>query len=247
MAGELWAIAIEGHPLDLEDLRRQYPPPSPIQVTNVNVSSALTITALLADEFRTLTDASELYAGARRIATRMSGILFARDPCRSCITVGSVYHWTDHGQWESAPILAEGRATIRAIGRVRAYADVRNPDGSLQADPPPAEPRWLKDAEDEDAVADVLQLLSGEADWSVLYMAFERMRDNINRTNGSIPRSYAFMGWTHTDHFQQSATVYRHSRAKWPPGYDMQHAMSLTDARRLVSSLLRAWLEWRCR
>ena len=233
--------------IDLEDLTRQYPPPNEIRVMKVSVSSDLIVTALLADDFHQLTNATEVHGIAQLIVTRMSGILFARDAERSITRLGSVYRRTEDEQWELAPVVHEGRGIAAGTARVRAYAEVLSPDGSLQAAPPPEEPKWLRDAEDEDAVADVLQLLSGESDWFIIYMAFERMRDNINRIHGSQPKDYAFVGWPDTSHFRQSAMVYRHSRAKWPPGYDLQNAMSLSDAHMLVSHLLKSWLEWRCR
>lgn len=261
MGNDRWAVTVEGDLIDLEDLTRQYPPPNEIRVMKVSVSSDLIVTALLADDFHQLTNATEVHGIAQLIVTRMSGILFARDAERSIIRLGSVYRRTEDEQWELAPVVHEGRGIAAGTARVRAYAEVLSPDGSLQAAPPPEEPKWLRDAEDEDAVADVLQLLSGESGWFILYMAFERMRDNINRIHGSArprsaprtsrrsskPKDYAFVGWPDTSHFRKSAMVYRHSKPKWPEGYDLQNAMSLSDAHMLVSHLLKSWLEWRCR
>ena len=42
------------------------------------------------------------------------------------------------------------------------------------------------------------------------------------------------LGVADTNHFRQSAQVYRHSKAKWPPGYSMANAMKVSEAREFV-------------
>jgi len=76
--------------IDLEDLTRQYPPPNEIRVMKVSMSSDLIVTALLADDFHQLTNATEVHGIAQLIVTRMSGILFARDAERSITRLGSL-------------------------------------------------------------------------------------------------------------------------------------------------------------
>ena len=91
-----------------------------------------------------------------------------------------------------------------------------------------------------------MTFLRGEPDWFDLYKAFELMRDDINSKLGQ--NKYGQMGWPDkktADEFSESAQVYRHSRAKWPEGYDLSTAMKSDEAREFIQSLARTWLGWR--
>jgi hypothetical protein len=104
---------------------------------------------------------------------------------------------------------------------------------------------WMTEATRDDTLADVLTFLRGEPDWFDLYKAFELMRDDINSKLGQ--NEYEQMGWPDkktVDVFSESAQVYRHSRAKWPEGYDLITAMKSDEARGGTRSGWRAMKLW---
>jgi hypothetical protein len=78
-----------------------------------------------------------------------------------------------------------------------------------------------------------------------LYKSFELMRDDINSKLGQ--NKYEQMGWPDkktVDVFSESAQVHRHSRAKWPEGYDLITTMKSDEAREFIQSLALTWLRW---
>src|SRR5262245_43641187 len=117
--------------------------------------------------------------------------------------------------------------------------------GPTVSNPPPPHMVWMTEATRDDTLADVLTFLRGEPGWFDLYKAFELMRDDINSKLGQ--NKYEQMGWPDkktVDVFSESAQVYRHSRAKWPEGYDLITAMKSDEAREFIQSLALAWLGW---
>lgn len=226
-----WAVVLEGDELDLKEARYLFNWQSDTQVCEIELRSEQVRTTVISTEFESLSDGREVHATAQHVVDLMNGLLFVADLQRAPLRVGSVYGRVNGGQWNGATYLSahfSGKARFQALPHL---------------DDAPPHPTWLCGAVADDVVADVLAFLRGDPDWFDLYNAFERMRADINSHVGK--GNSKKIGWPTTDHFTQSAQVYRHSQAKWPRGYNMANAMQIPEARAFVQSLTKAWLHWR--
>jgi len=233
-----WAVSLTGEKIDLSDALSLFGERGDVQVCRIMTRFGHEKIVLISNEFEGMSDHSRVQDAAERIVTLINGILFVDDAKRAPLQINGVHKRADDGQWlgaiQSAASIASGRSRVRAMASP--------PEGS----PPPRAPRetiWLREAAQDDIVADVLSFLRGEPGWFDLHNAFERMRSDINSQLGQ--NKEGAIGWPDTNHFRQSAQVYRHSKAKWPQGYSMANAMKISDAREFVQLLTRAWLGWR--
>jgi hypothetical protein len=233
-----WAVSLKGENIDVADARALFGQHGNVRVRTIQTFSGQEKTALISDDFENMSDEFQVHQAAERILALVNGILFVGDASRAPIQIDGVHRRAENGHWLGAAQFAA--ATFKGRSHVRAEA-------SLSGDsPPPSAPRetiWLREATQNDIVADVLTFLRGEPDWFDLAKAFERMRSDINAQVGQHNEST--VGWPDTNHFRQSAQVYRHSKAKWPPGYSLANAMKVSEARDFVRTLTRAWLDWR--
>jgi hypothetical protein len=237
-----WAVALEGNELVLEEACLLFGRDGDVRVCRFPVSGSDTRVVLIAKKFENLADDGRVYELAKRIVDLVNGILFVEDPSRAPIRLqGVVHRRADNGQW--GVNIFVGSIDMNGGGRMRAALTVG--DG---VPPVPQQTVWLRQAmTDGDVLADVLTFLRGSPDWADLYKAFDQMQKDIGAQLGKRPASE--MGWPGTTnatfkHFKQSTQVYRHSRP-WPPGYDVETAMTLSEARKYVQGLARLWLNWR--
>jgi hypothetical protein len=247
LATARWAVALEGDPFDIEDARDLFAKHDEVQVRIIEVAPDRNPTVLLAKEFENLSSSSEVSEASRRIFDLLNGIMFVRDRVRKPVQPGAVYERREDGRWSAGTIFAK-LAAFEDRDRFYAAAVILQAPGSPPPSPAPPPPHmvWLTEATRDDTLADVLTFLRGEPDWFDLYKAFELMRDDINSKLGQ--NKYEQMGWPDkktVDVFSESAQVYRHSRAKWPEGYDLITAMKSDEAREFIQSLALAWLGWR--
>ena len=227
-----WAVVLQGDEWELDEARYLFGSKSEVRVCKAELPRTKRETVLLAREFENLSDAFQVHISAQRILALVNGILFIDDSARSPLRAHSVYGRADDGRWnDGAMYLGPVNAVLGARLRVRDTADA------------PPHTTWLSSAVSDDVVSDVLTFLRGDPDWFDLYKAFERMRDDINRSLGQ--GKLQVIGWPATDHFRQSAQVYRHSPSQWPLGYNMTNAMQTSEARVFVQELTRVWLRWR--
>lgn len=243
MSKPRWAVALEGERFDLEDARDAFGNGTSIKVADLQMPNRK-ITALLADELDGHDDAAAVNEAAERLIVLINGYLFARDADRRPLRAGAIYGRDADGRWATRAIFMSAGATFGRL-RARGYVVAVHADGTTTPSEPqlPPEVGWLSTTMDETAL-DILHMLRGEPEWFDLYMAFERMRDDLNRRLPKAATSAA-IGWPNTNHFSQSAQVHRHSRVKWPPRYDLRTAMPLREARVFVAQLVRSWLQWR--
>jgi hypothetical protein len=226
-----WAVALEGDAFDIEDARDLFAQSDDvIQVRIIEVAPDRNPTVLLAKEFESLTNSSEVFEASSRIFDFLNGIMFLRDVARKPLRPGAVHERQEDGRWSGGTQYA--KAVLAGRGRARASTEVlRGPDSSPQLPPPPPPHTiWMTEATQDDTLADVLTFLRGEPDWFDLYKAFELMRDDISRKLGQ--HKYEQMGWpakTKLDEFSESAQVHRHSRAKWER-FNLSTAMDFDKA-----------------
>jgi hypothetical protein len=231
--------------LDLEGLRNTFQTGS-IRVRQIEVPNSGAITALLADEFTSLTSGVEVQERAQRLVACLSGALLALGARRSAVGIGPVYEKADVDAWGAGTNYAS--AVIEVSLGVRANAHVVGPDG-LPKPETQQKPRlslWLAlvDAADSepDPVTDVLHALSRDLDWFDLWRAYELIRSERHRLNW--PRDQV-------DRFRQAATRHRHSASnakEWLEERgepEIKPEMRLSEARELITSLARAWLDWK--
>lgn len=241
-----WAVALEGDAFDIEDARDLFVQPEEVQVRVIEVAPDRNPTVLLAKDFESLSNHSEVFEASRRIFDFLNGIMFVRDLARKPLHPGAVHERREDGRWSAGTIFAQ-MAAFEDRDRFFAAAVVLQAPGSPPIPPPPPPPHiiWMTEATRDDTLADVLTFLRGKPDWFELYKAFELMREDINRKLGQ--HKYEQMGWPDKpklDEFSESAQVHRHSRVKWRR-FDLSTAMEFDKARELVQSLARTWLNWR--
>lgn len=238
-----WAVGLQGELFDLEDARELFGRSSSFCVAEIQVPNR-NITALIADEFDEYEAAATVNEAAQRLVTLINGYLFARDTDRSPLQASTIHSRDANGQWGPGTVFASVEVQAGRL-RARGHAVVVHADGTTSPDEHQVSPEivWLNTTMDDTAM-DVLHMLRGDPDWFDLFMAFERMRDDLNRR---LPKKSkpSVIGWPDTNHFSQSSQVYRHSRVKWTSGYNPETSMSLREAQAFVARLVRSWLQWR--
>jgi len=171
----------------------------------------------------------------------INGVLFLHDHARNPLQMGSVWQYRD-SKWHQIHTLTPQPIQLR----IKAHAPTIAISGVTTPAASPPERVWFNVALSDDVVADVLNYLRAKPDWFELYKAFERMRDDINRQLGGQHRQEQ-MGWpakADLDNFMESATVHRHSPAKWGR-INPTTAMKIEDATPFVVRLAQTWLKWR--
>lgn len=236
-----WACILCGDPYDLATARHHFGSGERFSIEKINLPSGKSATALLSPNFQMSVSSSSVYEQAGQIVATISGILFSLN-CRSqTLKIENIRERNATGDWGGAHFMI-GAGEIRFRGR---SSLMTNPDAD---DDQQAFPRLCASmAGRNQVVTDVLQIVSHHnRGWFGLYIAYERMRDDINKTL-SEQKATTLMGWPserEQSHFRQSSNVYRHSKSEWGR-YTPDTAMSLPEARQFVSDCLRIWLKWR--
>jgi hypothetical protein len=204
-----WAVRLDGEAFDLEDARELFGGGTEFHVCEIEVPGDLSPTVLMANEFDGLQNSTEVLDAAQRIVSLLNGILFVLDTGRKPLRVGAVRKRNDDGSWGSEML----HATMHAMGgrsRLKAHGAVLSTPGHPPSPPPPPPPpppheQWLREANTNDTLMDVLTYLRGEPDWFDLYKAFERMRDEINRKLGQHQEHK--IGWPDTAEVRRSIDI----------------------------------------
>jgi hypothetical protein len=224
-----WAIDLHGEPMDLGEAAYLFARDAEVCIRTGIVPTNSAATALVAKEFEPLLTPREVHSAGERIVDFLNGILFLDDPARQPITIGGVHERRPNGQWSTAIIVASAEMKLRG-GKVR--FGVKEKTSPQTA--------WMVAGLNDEIVADVLTYLRGHPDWFDLYKAYEAMRADVGDKSGPL--------WPdeHRD-FRRDAQLHRHSR-EWCERKKIKRtgSMELEEARTLVRSMARAWLEWKC-
>jgi hypothetical protein len=235
-----WAVALQGEPFDLEDARRLFEHDPKTRVCSIPCTGGDSI-ALVADEFKKLTDSSEVMGAAEQILERLNGILFVKDV--KALKLGAVHQQGVNGKWDNRTIFAAGFASGRA--RVVGHITVHGGQDPASRPPPPDHAVWMQESMSDDVVAELLKYLSGEPGWVEIYKAHELMKKDIEMSLGK--RNWQAMGWPAESVIKkltEDAQAVRHSSAG--PGIRKKATrMSLPEARALMQNLAGIWLAWR--
>lgn len=229
-----WALDLHGNPIDLSEAAHLFARDAQVCIGTGIVPTNPTGTVLVAREFEPLSTPREVHSAGERIVDFLNGILFLDDPARQPITIGGVHERRPNGQWSVAIICASAEITLRGVKARGVVAG--------QASPPPAQTAWMAAGLNDEVVADVLTYLRGRPDWFDLYKAYEAMRQDVGTRNQAGPN------WSQEHReFSRDAQLHRHSR-EWCERRKIKRtgAMELAEARALVRSMARAWLEWKC-
>jgi hypothetical protein len=236
--GRQWAVRLSGEMIDLREAAELFGCGRQI-VRDYALPESEAI-VLQADEFELLQDETEVYDAAERILVALNAVLYLEDPARRPLAISSVHKRSDGGNWSIAVFPKSASFRIRGV-------KARGQVGNLGAPPPPTpQSIWVQTGLNEEVVADVLSYLRGTPDWIALYKAYEAMNKDVNALKlgkGPVP------GWpsqTKISAFRREAQLHRHSKA-WcdANGITSTGAISFSDASTLVSSMIKAWLEWR--
>jgi hypothetical protein len=243
-----YAVGLEGHPFDLEQLRSAFDT-GPLQVREIDLPNRGGTTVLRAREFDALPSGVEVQESARRIVAQLNGALFAADADRSVVRMGAIYARSRDGIWGQGTTY--GSAAIEVGNdRTRATAVVVGADGvpRPETEQKPRQSSWIALAEadgpDPNSVVDVLHALAGDPDWFDLWRVYELICGDQR----------ALPNWPHDQvkWFTQTATRYRHSPShrhgrtatQWLEE-NGKPEMRLSEARRLMSTIAGTWLDWR--
>jgi hypothetical protein len=231
-----WVIELFGDPFNLEDARNLF------ETGKVRIETFEGFrTVLAADEFEGLVDVIDVRDAAKNMVDLINGALFLHDQDRKPLQQGSVWQYKD-SKWHQLSIFTPEPIQLR----VRSRAPFVSIDGVTAPRALPPERAWFDLGLSDDVVADVFNYLRAKPDWFELYKAFERMRDDINHQLGGQHKQEQ-MGWPtkgDLDKFTESATVHRHSPAKWGR-LNPATAMKLEDATLFIVRLAQIWLKWR--
>jgi hypothetical protein len=236
--GRRWAVGLSGETIDLFAAAELFG--GGRQIVRGDVLPQGEEIVLQADEFEPLQNATEVHNAAERILVALNAVLYLEDPARKPLAISSIHQRSDNGNW-NVTMFAES-ASFRLRG-----ARVRGQAGNLGAPPlPTPQSIWAQMGVSEDVVADALSYLRGTPDWIALYKAYEAMNKDVNaQKSGKGPVS----GWpsqAKISAFRREAQLHRHSKA-WcdANGITSASAIGFRDASALVSSMMKAWLEWR--
>jgi hypothetical protein len=231
-----WAVELRGDSVDLTEAADLLGKDNQVCVRSGVVTGSPDVTLLSAKEFEVLPTAAEVHSAGERILALLNGILYVQEEARKPIAPGGVRERLPNGQWSITMLVASATFTLRGV---KAGGVV-----SGQSTPPPREASWMTAGLDDDVVSDVLTYLRGQPDWFDLYKAFEAMNDDVGRRSTEL-------NWptvAERNEFKRDAQLHRHSR-EW---CERKHiawtgSMELAEARTLIRSMARAWLDRKCR
>jgi hypothetical protein len=141
-----WAVALEGEPFDLEDVRELFADLADIRICTINVSIDRNPTVLMAEAFEQLDDTMKVIEASKPLIDLINGILFVRETSRKPLRPGAVHERRGDGTWH--PGVIHARLEIMT-GRMRLSASavvLSAPGRGTPPLPPPQPPPhtiWL--------------------------------------------------------------------------------------------------------
>jgi hypothetical protein len=230
-----WAIDLQGDQIDLTESVTLFARDAEICIRTGIVSTNPAATVLVAREFEPLSTAEEVHTAGERIVDFLNGILFVQDPARKPISIGGIHERRPNGLWNVAILCASAHITLRGVKALGVVAG--------QHSPPPVQTAWMAAGLKDEVVADVLTYLRAQPDWFDLYKAYETMTKNTGRN----PTGLGWPSERQLSDFRKSAQLRRHSK-EWcvRQKLDWPGPIELPEARTLIRSMAKAWLDWKC-
>jgi hypothetical protein len=228
-----WVARVTGHEFDFSDWERILRRPFDPWCERIPRDGGV-IWALRSRSFDNLQSAGEVRESAIPLIERLNGALSVEASAEP-LKFDGVGRIEEEGGFHLT-VFAESHSRARAS--VTATAEVRGANGNPVPPPPPAESstqRWIKAAEENDDIADML-VFAGRADnWFDIYKALElaeklaggehKLRMRLGNTSNKYKR------------MKSTANYYRHARYHRP---DL--LTTLVEARPLLSLIVRTVL-----
>jgi hypothetical protein len=231
-----WKAWLEGHEFDLETLRELFRAGDPLVAQDRSDGYYLESSALQD------TNGQLDHSAAEPLVKRINGVARAADQDFRPVHLRGRYTAPDGTM--SVVVLA-GTAEARS----RAWAAAVVVSGGVPVpEPPPKGPRYVKLAEQDADVADVLRVLGqpDPLDWYDIYKAWEIVEQAV----GGPPHVVA-QGWAakadierltaSANHPGISGDAARHARMRGTPGPN--RTMTISEADALVRRLVANWIE----
>ena len=230
-----WCAHVDGHIFDLEYCEQCLKPPFDPWCERIPLHDGRSVPVLRSAAFCDSETAEETRLRALPIISQLNGALAA--VCRAePLNLKWIGRIREDGRVDVTNF-AVGTATGRS--KMTAHAEVRGPSGNL-VPPPPPEPsvaqRWLRMADENDDIADLLTFVGRADNWFDIYKALEV----AERLAGGSERQLATVigaSWGDVKRTKQTANSERHAhRGKHSPPAD---PTSLSDARSLLAFVVR--------
>jgi hypothetical protein len=231
-----WKAWLEGHEFDLETLRELFRAGDPLVALGRSDGYYLESSALQDSNGQLDQSAAE------PLVKRINGVARAADQGLRPVHLRGRYSSPDGTMSVVAfADVAEARSKVRAAAVVVS-------GGVPVPEPPPKGPRYVKLAEQDADVADVLRVLGqpGSLDWYDIYKAWEIVAHAVGGWRQVVARGWVTKAdidrlTASANHPGISGDEARHARMSGTPGPNRTMAMSEADA--LVRRLVANWIE----
>jgi hypothetical protein len=226
---------LRGHEFDLDALMHLFPS-GPIRVVRENG-----IHYLLADDIDDRPQGVQYDEVAPKILKTVNGLARVTDSAYQPVELSGYYF-----QGEQRHVVVSAETVVTRVRVSTPTVLVTNSDGVEHAPPPPPGPQRAAAAATHPDVTEALTIMSQPAalGWIELYKVFEVVRDSVK------PNTLDNSGLASADDlnaFRASANRpdvggadARHARMSGEPP---KHHMSLSEGRRFISDLVRAWID----
>jgi hypothetical protein len=230
-----WKAWLEGHEFDLETLRELFRAGDPLVRQDPSDGYYLESSALQDSDGQLDRSAAE------PLVKRINGVARAADQGFRPVHLRGRYTAPDGTMSVVAfAEMAEARSKVWAAAVVSGGVPV--------AEPPPKGPRYVKLAEQDADVADVLPVLGqpGSLDWYDIYKAWEIVEHAVGGSRQVVARGWVTKAdidrlTASANHPGISGNEARHTRMSGTPGPNRTMTMSEADA--LVRRLVANWIE----
>jgi hypothetical protein len=234
-----WCVHVEGHSFDLEYWQESLKHPYDPWCERVPLRTGETVMVLRSAAFCGSETADEVRLRALPMISQLNGALAAAsgaEPLR--------FQWVGHileGGTTDVTIFAAGAGTVRS--KLIAHGEVLNPSGSPPFPLPPCPSmaqRWIKIADDNDDVADLLSFTGRADNWFDIYKALEvaeRLAGGDEKQLASVTGG----SWPEVKRTKQTANAERHAhRGKHLPP---RNPTTLSEARSVLAFVVRTLLD----
>jgi hypothetical protein len=233
-----WVVQVTGHEFDFSCWERSLRRPFDPWCERIPRDGGF-VWALRSRSFDHLQSAGEVRERAIPLILRLNGALGVEGSAEP-LNFHGVGRIDDQGGFHLAVFAECGH--YRARSNLVATAEVRDAKGNL-IPPPPSEmsstQRWIKAAEEDEDIADML-VFAGRADnWFDIYKAVElaqRLAGDRNKLRVLLGKSAC-----ECERMWRTANCYRHARPNDPPSI----LTTLAEARPLLSLIVRTVLDVR--
>jgi hypothetical protein len=232
-----WLAQLDGHEFDLACWERSLKPPFDPWCERIPHGES-SFLALRSHSFDDRSTPEEVNGRAETLIAQLNGALGVGEDAEP-VKLRAVGRVEDKGQ-VNFTVFAKG--VMRGRSMMTATAEVRNSKGDLVPPPPPAPStaqKWVKAAENNDVVADMLTFAGRSDNWFDIYKAIQLAEKLVGERK--LPGLLGQSG-TEFKRMRRSANFYRHPsrHLRYPPPSVLT---TLDEAKPLLSLAVRTVLD----